>query len=132
MADGKLVLVMVGLPARGKTHIARKLARYLSWLGHRTKVFNVGSYRRARLGAAQPATFFAPENEQGRAARTRVAMEAIEDSLGWLQREGDVAIYDATNTARRQRDAVAARCYAVGAELVFIESICDDREVVET
>ena len=34
------VLAMVGLPARGKTYIARKAARYLSWLGHETRVFN--------------------------------------------------------------------------------------------
>ena len=29
----KLVFVTVGLPARGKTYIARKLARYMNWLG---------------------------------------------------------------------------------------------------
>ena len=52
-APPKLAFVMVGLPARGKTFIARKIARYLSWLGHRTRVFNVGSYRRARLGSHQ-------------------------------------------------------------------------------
>jgi predicted kinase len=28
---------MVGLPARGKTFIARKLARYLNWIGIETK-----------------------------------------------------------------------------------------------
>ena len=49
-AQIKLVLVMVGLPARGKTHIARRAARYLTWLGYRTRVFNVGNYRRERLG----------------------------------------------------------------------------------
>ena len=50
-------LVMVGLPARGKTYIARKLCRYLSWLGLRTQVFNVGNYRRKQFGAAQPHNF---------------------------------------------------------------------------
>ena len=30
-------LAMVGLPARGKTFIARKLARYLNWIGIATK-----------------------------------------------------------------------------------------------
>ena len=31
------VIVMVGLPARGKTYIAKKLARYLNWIGINTK-----------------------------------------------------------------------------------------------
>jgi 6-phosphofructo-2-kinase/fructose-2,6-biphosphatase 2 len=60
----KLAFVMVGLPARGKTFIARKIARYLSWLGHRTEVYNVGSYRRARLGRHRH-EFFDPRNEAG-------------------------------------------------------------------
>ena len=55
----KVVLAMVGLPARGKTYTARKIARYLSWLGHKTRVFNVGSYRREHFGASQPHDFFA-------------------------------------------------------------------------
>lgn len=132
MHDRKLVLVMVGLPARGKTHIARKLARYLSWLGNRTRVFNVGSYRRARLGAAQPASFFDPRNEAARDARQQVAGEAIDDLLRWLAQEGAVAILDATNTARRQRRMVRERCERAGVDVVFVESICDDPEVIET
>ena len=54
-AGRKLAVVMVGLPARGKTFVARKLQRYLSWLGYRTLWVNVGDYRRARAGAKQPA-----------------------------------------------------------------------------
>lgn len=34
--------LQVGLPARGKTFTAAKLTRYLRWLGHDTKHFNVG------------------------------------------------------------------------------------------
>uniref|UniRef100_A0A0M3JDG1 6PF2K domain-containing protein n=1 Tax=Anisakis simplex TaxID=6269 RepID=A0A0M3JDG1_ANISI len=30
------VIVMVGLPARGKTYISRKLCRYLKWIGFST------------------------------------------------------------------------------------------------
>jgi len=129
--DRKLVLVMVGLPARGKTHLARKLARFLSWLGHRARVFNVGGYRRARLGAAQPASFFDPDNVEGRSARQQVGEEAIDDMLEWLDREGAVALYDATNTARRQRANVARRCQVAGVDVVYVESICDDPEVIE-
>lgn len=42
----KLVIVMVGLPARGKSYITKKLARYLNWLQHDCKIFNVGERRR--------------------------------------------------------------------------------------
>ncbi len=42
----KLVFVMVGLPARGKSYLARKIMRYLKWVGIQTKLLNVGNYRR--------------------------------------------------------------------------------------
>ncbi|XP_031697794.1 6-phosphofructo-2-kinase/fructose-2,6-bisphosphatase-like isoform X2 [Anarrhichthys ocellatus] len=31
------MIVMVGLPARGKTYISKKLTRYLNWIGVTTK-----------------------------------------------------------------------------------------------
>lgn len=80
--------VMVGLPARGKTYIARKLSRYLSWLGLRTQVFNVGNYRRKQFGAAQPHNFFDSHNREAREQRTRAAMDALEDMRKWFN-EGD-------------------------------------------
>ncbi|KAI6857090.1 hypothetical protein KC334_g22142, partial [Hortaea werneckii] len=46
----KLVIVMVGLPARGKSYITKKLARYLNWLQHDTTIFNVGERRRVAAG----------------------------------------------------------------------------------
>ena len=44
--SGKLVIVMVGLPGRGKSYISRRLELFMSWLGDNVKVFNVGKYRR--------------------------------------------------------------------------------------
>lgn len=41
---------MVGLPARGKSYITKKLARYLNWLQHDCKIFNVGERRRVAAG----------------------------------------------------------------------------------
>jgi 6-phosphofructo-2-kinase len=47
----KLVIIMVGLPARGKSYITRKLQRYLSWQQHDARVFNVGNRRRVVAGS---------------------------------------------------------------------------------
>lgn len=51
----KLVIVMVGLPARGKSYITKKIQRYLSWQQHNTRIFNVGNRRRIAAGVANPA-----------------------------------------------------------------------------
>lgn len=48
----KLVIVMVGLPARGKSYITKKMARYLNWLQHDTKIFNVGEKRRVHAASS--------------------------------------------------------------------------------
>jgi broad specificity phosphatase PhoE/predicted kinase len=126
-----MLLMLVGLPARGKTFIGRKLARYLSWLGYRTRVFNVGSYRRERLGSYQPHSFFSPDNLRGEEARRRLAELALEDALGWFSGVGDVAIYDATNTTRERRDFVRHRAEREGIKVLCIETICDDEAIIE-
>ena len=50
---GKILVVTVGLPARGKTHISRALERYLRWAGIKTQVISLGDYRRKTIGGAQ-------------------------------------------------------------------------------
>lgn len=121
---------MVGLPARGKTHVARRVVRYLSWLGYRTNIFNVGNYRREHLGATKKHSFFDPNNPSGAAARREVAMLALADMLAWFAGGGEVGIYDATNSTKERRSLVADRCRAEGLQVVFIESLCEDEEVI--
>lgn len=50
----KLVIIMVGLPARGKSYITKKIQRYLSWQQHNTRIFNVGNRRRIAAGVVNP------------------------------------------------------------------------------
>jgi 6-phosphofructo-2-kinase len=47
----KLVVIMVGLPARGKSYITKKIQRYLSWQQHDCQIFNVGNRRRTAAGS---------------------------------------------------------------------------------
>ena len=51
-------LTVFGLPVRGKTHIARRLGRYINWLGFNVAVFNFGTFRRKTLGASQSGKLF--------------------------------------------------------------------------
>jgi broad specificity phosphatase PhoE/predicted kinase len=130
-AHQKLAIVMVGLPARGKSYTARRIERYLSWLGYKTRVFNVGQYRRARVGAQVPHGFFDPHNPEGAEARRLVAIEALDDMLDWLGGNGHVGIYDATNSSVERRALVRTRCEQAGLQVLFVEMQCDDPAIVE-
>lgn len=129
--NSKLVIVMVGLPARGKTHIARKVARYLTWVGVSCRVFNVGQYRRQRIGAQLPHQFFDPNNEDAKKKRLHMAIAALDDMIEWMVAGGAVGIYDATNTTKSRRKLVLSRCAQENIEVMFLESIVEDPDIVE-
>lgn len=125
----KLVVVMVGLPARGKSYIASKIRTYLNWLGSPCKVFNVGSYRRKLCGASKPACFFDPHNAVAEGERMRAAKAALDDMIGWMMmKENCVAIYDATNSTFERRRWILENLEPI-TTLIFIESICNDINV---
>jgi broad specificity phosphatase PhoE len=127
----KHLIALVGLPARGKTFTARKLAGYLAWLGYPTRVFNVGERRRTQLGPGQHHEFFDPTNRDAAEQRRRLAADELADALAWLRGEGRVAIYDATNTTRERRDAIRARATAEDRDLLFVEIVNHDPAVIE-
>ncbi|CAF4209066.1 unnamed protein product [Rotaria sp. Silwood2] len=126
------VIIMVGLPARGKTYMGRKLARYLHWIGIKTKVFNVGDYRRDAVKVYAGKEFFDPNNSEAVAIRNQCAENALEDMCDFLQSQGEVAIFDATNTTRERRRTIYNYCTEVCCfRVFFVESICDSPEVIQ-
>ncbi|AMD22479.1 HHL291Cp [Eremothecium sinecaudum] len=129
--SNRLCVIMVGLPARGKSFISQKIVRYLSWLSVPSKCFNVGHYRRL-MGTVHPkAAFFDPDNEEGLKLREMAAERALEDMLEWFTaEEGIVAILDATNTTRARREWVARKLRANSIEPMFLESWCDDQDLI--
>ncbi|KAI4382443.1 hypothetical protein MLD38_008407 [Melastoma candidum] len=128
--DRHLAIVLVGLPARGKTFTAAKLTRYLRWLGHDTKHFNVGKYRRLKHGANQTADFFRADNPEGVEARNEVAALAMEDMISWMQEGGQVGIFDATNSTRRRRNMLMKMAEG-NCKIIFLETICNDERIIE-
>ncbi|CAH1446970.1 unnamed protein product [Lactuca virosa] len=128
--DMHLAIVLVGLPARGKTFTAAKLTRYLRWLGHNTKHFNVGKYRRLKHGTNQTADFFRGDNPEGMEARNEVAALAMDDMTAWMQEGGQVGIFDATNSTSERRNMLMKMAEGK-CKIIFLETICNDRQIIE-
>ncbi|KAI8973267.1 6-phosphofructo-2-kinase-domain-containing protein [Mycotypha africana] len=127
----RIACVMVGLPARGKTFIAQKVCRYLTWLGINTRVFNVGNYRRKLFGAKQEHSFFDPNNPVGIQQRKKAAEAALEDMIHWfIEDDGIVALYDATNSTQQRRSWLCEKLSNENVQVLFIESICKDETVI--
>ncbi|RXN00233.1 6-phosphofructo-2-kinase/fructose-2,6-bisphosphatase 3 [Acipenser ruthenus] len=132
LTNSPTVIVMVGLPARGKTYIAKKLTRYLNWTGVPSKVFNVGEYRREAVNC-NSYDFFRPDNQDGMKIRKQCALAALKDVRSYLSEEGgQLAVFDATNTTRERRDMILSFGKENGFKVFFVESVCEDPSVVET
>ena len=152
----RLVIVMVGLPGRGKSFMSRKLMSYFTWRGGKCEVFNVGKYRReftamkreqehkssivqsSSSDGAASASFFDTNNADAKRLREEVAMFALRELLKWIEEPtcGDerVAIFDATNSTKERRDSVLrviSNEARTNVGVVFLESLCDDIELLE-
>eukprot|EP01117_Protostelium_nocturnum_P016068 TRINITY_DN6296_c0_g1_i1.p1 TRINITY_DN6296_c0_g1~~TRINITY_DN6296_c0_g1_i1.p1 ORF type:complete len:543 (-),score=157.61 TRINITY_DN6296_c0_g1_i1:30-1658(-) len=130
---GKIVLVLVGLPARGKSYIAYKTVTYLRWRGFKADLFNVGKFRRQKATSPQDQQFFDSSNASAKAQREELAEAVLEQLLDWLEEGGDAAVFDATNTTNERRAKVMKICKRRSPLLnvVFVESVCDNPKVLE-
>lgn len=66
------------------------------------------------------------------AIRAQCAVEALKDVCHWLEGGGEVAVFDATNSTADRRKVI--QDYVVtkmGFKLFFVESICDDPQIIE-
>jgi len=143
----KLVCVMVGLPARGKSYIARRLAQYLSFFySTPCRVFDVVTYSRQHVDKAgrkcdENGTIEEPSqaaveqtladirdwmHEGHKAKRRRTA--GTSESTYVSGEFGAVAMYDATNLTMEHRSWLADQLKDIGAKLIFIETICSDEK----
>lgn len=127
----KLYVAMCGLPARGKSTLARRIREGLEAEGRKVAIFNNGDLRRTQLGgASSDPSFYHPDNEEGRRQREYIARENMEHARAWLQAGGDVAILDATNVSRARRAIMED--VLTDYPLLFVESVNDDPVLLET
>jgi hypothetical protein len=130
----RIVIAMVGLPARGKSFISKAILRYLIFLGVACKLFNAGNKRRDKGKAGADASFFDPNNKSAQEQKEQMAMETLMDLLDWLSAQRGLAcgLFDATNTTVARRRAVIERCAKAtpAVTLIFLESECNDESIL--
>ncbi|XP_062315305.1 6-phosphofructo-2-kinase/fructose-2,6-bisphosphatase 2-like isoform X1 [Osmerus eperlanus] len=131
MTNSPTVIVMIGLPARGKTYMSKKLTRYLNWIGVPTRVFNLGVYRREAVKSYKSYDFFRHDNEEAMTIRKQCAVVALQDVKAYLNEEGgQIAVFDATNTTRERRELILRVAEDNAYKVFFVESVCDDPDVI--
>lgn len=137
-ACSKLVIIMVGLPATGKSYITNKLSRYLNYSMYFCKVFNVGNTRRRYSKengiGEQDSKFFDPKNTEANSLRDKWALDTLDELLDYLlEGVGSVAIFDATNSTKARRKMLVEKIQSRNDQLniLFLESICTDESVIE-
>mmetsp|Transcript_30349 Transcript_30349/g.45279 ORF Transcript_30349/g.45279 Transcript_30349/m.45279 type:complete len:518 (-) Transcript_30349:7-1560(-) len=132
----KLIIIMCGLPATGKTHIGNRIARYVSFfLDIQTKIFNVGDYRRELFGASLPAEFFDHSNKENMAKREQACDAALGDLVDYMKQDGvRVGILDSTNSSRTRRAHirhVLQKDNKLKCKIIVLESVVDKEKVIE-
>lgn len=125
----KLYIILVGLPARGKSTIALRLFEGLSSDGVHAKIFNNGDLRREYFGQeSSHSDFYHPDNQEARSKRESLAQINANAAKGFLRDRGQVAILDATNASRARRDML--RGMLTEHPILFVECLNDDPELL--
>ena len=130
MSDEKLYIVLMGLPARGKSTLAARLREAFRKIEVPARTFNNGNLRRIYrpLDETAMSEFYSPENKAAVELREKFARMNMERARAYLQNSGRVAILDATN-AQRKRRAVIEK-HLNDHPLLFIECVNDDEDIL--
>ncbi|AGW14019.1 bifunctional nucleoside/nucleotide kinase/histidine phosphatase family protein [Megalodesulfovibrio gigas] len=125
---GKLYIVLMGLPATGKSVLARKLQETLAGDGRAVRTFNNGDVRRRLFPRNTSfAEFYNPDNAQYSALRDEIALINLYEAKNWLQDGGEIAILDATNVSRARRAKIESHLHEH--PILYIETVNNDPEL---
>jgi broad specificity phosphatase PhoE/predicted kinase len=128
--DEKLYIVMMGLPARGKSTLACQLTDAFRKSRVNTRIFNNGNLRRLfrPLRETSLSEFYHPDNTVGLELRKKFATINLQRAKDYLRDKGHVAIIDAANVSRERREMIEG--FLTDHPLLFIECINDDKDIL--
>jgi len=125
-----LYIVLMGLPARGKSTLAVRLRDAFRRDGIPTRIFNNGELRRIYLPIQETACseFYSPENSAAMGLREKFARINMERAKAYLRNSGFIAILDANNARRKRRATIEKQLD--DHPILFIECINDDEDIL--
>ena len=103
-------------------------------LGVKVHVFHLGDYRRQALGNRLPPDdyFWTKATDETQHLRQQILETCRTDLLNFFDKEnGQVGIYDAVNPTSQNRRYWKEILEEHGIQTIFIESSCDDQEIIE-
>lgn len=130
----KTVVILVGLPASGKSSISKQMVEFLNKNGYKSLIYNAGNIRRAMVQEFSDSEFFNPKNEEASRKRETFAKMCMDNMLDdFKENRINVGFLDATNTTRARRQKMVNLVHDSGIELsnIFILDVsCTDEKLV--
>lgn len=131
-SERNMILISIGLPARGKSYLFKRIEKFLDFSGYTIALFNLGDYRRKMSNSDFKANYFTAENENAKNERQKFAEYAIEDAISFLgeAKTKAVALYDGTNTTVDRRDWIRGRLKDLDLIILWVEMASDNDEII--
>lgn len=135
---GSLIVIMVGLPGRGKTYVAQQICRYFQWNGLSCSIFSHQQCRRkverAMLDRPSLEGTDASNPKYAAELELRVSAELAYDLTKYIGRTGGVAILDGTQTTHARRQSIFRAIKETKrinmTRVVFVEVVNNDEQQI--
>lgn len=118
---GSLVVIMVGLPGRGKSFVSRQICRYFQWNGQTSAIISTKKIRSEWTSTRRPVEKF-------------LAVEVVRRVMQLITRSGGVAILDGSHETAAERNAIVREILKTGRikikRIIFVEVIINNPDII--
>lgn len=118
---GSLIVIMVGLPGRGKSFVSRQICRYFQWNGQTSAIISTKKIKSEWKSARRPVEKF-------------LAVEVVRRVMQLITRSGGVAILDGSHETAAERNAILREILKTGRikikRIIFVEVIVNNPDII--
>lgn len=126
-----VAIILVGLPASGKSTVAKQMSEYLKKCNVVSNIYNAGDVRR-KHAKFDNSDFFNPDNVQGKMDREKYANIAVTNLIDDINsKTTNVGFLDATNTTIDRRARMIEKIHAnTNARIMIMDVQCNDTRLL--